>query len=52
MLKETFGEKSETYRNYKNEGLEIDSILQLGAEKARTLAAPILDRIREKIGIR
>lgn len=52
LLKETFGGKSEIYRNYKNERSEIDSILQLGAEKARAIAAPILDRTKDKIGLR
>ena len=52
LLKETFGGKSEIYRSYKNDRSEIDSILQLGAEKARAIATPTLDRIREKIGIR
>ena len=52
LLKETFGEKSEIYRNYQNNHSEIDAILQLGAEKVRSVAAPILGRLKEKIGIR
>ena len=52
LLKETFAGKGDIYRSYKNDRPEIDSILQLGAEKVRTIAAPILKKIRQKIGIR
>jgi hypothetical protein len=52
LLKETFEGKSEIYRNYQNDRSEIDSILQLGAEKVRAIAGPNLDRIRKKIGMR
>ena len=52
LLKEAFVGKIEIYRSYKDDRPEIDSILQLGAEKTRSLAIPILDRIRKKIGMR
>ena len=52
LLKATFVEKSEIYRSYKTDRSKIDSILQQGAEKARSLAVPTLNKIREKIGIR
>jgi tryptophanyl-tRNA synthetase len=52
LLKDTFGGKSEIYRRYKNNHSEIDYILQIGAEKARAIAAPILDSIKNKIGLR
>ena len=52
LLKDTFGEKSEIYRGYKNDHSEIDYTLQKGAEKARAIATPILDSIKNKIGLR
>lgn len=52
LLKDTFGGKSEIYRRYKNDHSKIDYIFQIGAEKARAIAAPILDSIKDKIGLR
>ena len=52
LLKATFVEKRDIYRSYKTDRSEIDSILHQGAEKARSLAVPTLNKIREKIGIR
>ena len=52
LLKLRFGVKRDIYHQYQKNHSEIDSILQLGAEKVRSLAAPILSRIKERIGIR
>ena len=52
LLKDRFGVKRDIYHQYQKNHSEIDSILHHGAEKVRSLAAPILSRIRERIGIR
>jgi tryptophanyl-tRNA synthetase len=51
LLKDTFREKREVYLSLKNDRWEIDHILKQGAEKARGIAAPILDRTKKKIGL-
>ncbi len=39
-------------KSYLDKEIKIDYILQIGAEKARAIAAPILDSIKNKIGLR
>jgi tryptophanyl-tRNA synthetase len=51
LLKNTFREKRGVYLSLKNDRWEIDHILKRGAEKARGIAAPILARTKEKIGL-
>jgi tryptophanyl-tRNA synthetase len=51
LLKDTFREKREVYLSLKNDRWEIDHILKQGAEKARGIAAPIIARTKEKIGL-
>jgi tryptophanyl-tRNA synthetase len=52
LLKTTFAQKREVYLNFKNDRGEIDHIFHQGSEKARAIAAPILDRTKDKIGLR
>lgn len=52
LLKNTFEEKRQIYLNFKNDRSEIDHIFRQGVEKARAIAAPILDRLRRNIGLR
>ena len=47
-----FAQKREIYLNFKNNRVEIDHIFNQGSEKARDIAAPILDRTKDKIGLR
>jgi tryptophanyl-tRNA synthetase len=52
LLKTTFTQKREIYLNLKNNRVEIDHIFNQGSEKARDIAAPILARTKDKIGLR
>ncbi len=51
LLKAAFEGKNDIYRSYRNDRSQIDSILQQGAEKARSLAGPILDKTKKKLGL-
>ena len=51
-LKHLFGRRRDTYRRLLEDKHHLDRILNQGAEKARALAGPVLDRIRRAVGIR
>ena len=52
VLERTFGEKRILYENYLRDRKQLDSVLQEGAEKARTIAAPIIQKARLVVGFR
>ena len=52
VLERTFGEKRKLYENFLQDHQQLDMILQEGAEKAGTLAAPIIQKVRRAIGFR
>jgi tryptophanyl-tRNA synthetase len=45
-----FSANREIYNHYMTNLEELEAILQLGAEKARAVARPVLERVREKMG--
>lgn len=51
-LNHLFGRRRKTYQQLLEDKHHLDRILNQGAEKARTLAVPVLDRMRRAIGIR
>jgi tryptophanyl-tRNA synthetase len=51
LLVAKFDAGYQVYKNYMRDTPEIDRILKHGAEKARTIAGPLLSEIRSKIGI-
>lgn len=51
LLLAKFGAGYQVYNQYMDDTRAIDRILTRGAQKARTIAAPLLDRLRGKIGI-
>lgn len=51
-LSEFFGRHRDSYRKLLANKNHLDGILNQGAEKARAVAEPILDRVRRAIGIR
>ena len=52
LLNEFFGARRDTYRQLLDDKNHLDSILSRGADKARALAEPVLERVRRAIGIR
>jgi tryptophanyl-tRNA synthetase len=52
LLIAKFDAGRQVYENYIRDTRAIDRILNQGAEKARTIAEPLLARIRHKIGIK
>lgn len=50
LIEEKFKEEREAYHHYMNNPKLIEEKLLQGAEKARAIARPVLQRIREKIG--
>ena len=50
LLIAKFDAGREVYKNYIRDTRAIDRILKQGAEKARTIAEPLLATIRRKIG--
>ena len=50
LILDKFSIAREQYSHYMTHKNEIDTILELGAEKARKVAKEVLDRVREKIG--
>lgn len=52
LLNEFFGRHRDTYRKLLEDKNHLDSILNQGAEKARTVAERVLGRVRQAIGIR
>jgi tryptophanyl-tRNA synthetase len=52
LLEQTFGEARARYDAYLKDLGYLDQILQRGAEKARKLAVPVMQRIRAAVGTR
>ena len=52
VLEHTFGEKRKLYENYLKERRHLDKILQEGAEKARAIATPTIQKARMAVGFR
>lgn len=50
LILSRFAEERERYNYYMNHLVEIDKALQIGAEKASTVANGVLKRVREKVG--
>jgi tryptophanyl-tRNA synthetase len=50
LLLERFEEPRKKYEYYINNPQEIDKALEVGAEKARSVANAVLERVRKKIG--
>ena len=50
LILDKFSTEREKYNHYMNNLHEIDEALAVGAEKARKVAADVLQRVREKIG--
>ena len=48
----TFSEARARYEELSNDPAEVERILVAGAEKARETAAPLMDEIRQAVGIR
>lgn len=51
LLLAKFDAEYQVYKNYMSNTSAIDRILKRGAKKARAIAAPVLAKIRRKIGI-
>ena len=49
---QTFGDARARYEELQNDPAEVDRILAEGAEKAREIAAPLMDQVRRAVGIR
>jgi tryptophanyl-tRNA synthetase len=52
LLEDTFGDKRDRYDRIRKDPAEIDRIFRQGAQKARTIGSPNLERVRKAIGIR
>ena len=52
LLENKFGKKRDVYLNLKRNHDHIDAVLQQGAERARALAIPMMEKVRRKIGMR
>jgi tryptophanyl-tRNA synthetase len=52
VMLEKFKTQRETYNYYMNNRAELDGKLQIGADKARTIAKATLKRVREKLGFK
>lgn len=51
LINEELKEAREKYNAYLEDPVHVESILQQGAEKARTISTPLLQKVREAIGI-
>jgi tryptophanyl-tRNA synthetase len=51
LLNEFFGGRRDTYRQLLGDKNHLDRILSQGAEKARAMAGPVLQRVRRAVGI-
>lgn len=52
LLNEFFGDRRDTYYKLLDDKNHLDRILHEGANKARTLAGPVLENVRRAVGIR
>ena len=50
LLEQTFGSARARYDEYMQDWGYLDKVLQRGAEKARKMATPLLERIRKAVG--
>jgi tryptophanyl-tRNA synthetase len=50
LLEQTFGPARARYEEYMQDWGYLDNIMQKGAEKARKMAIPLLERIRKAVG--
>ncbi|PTX18479.1 tryptophanyl-tRNA synthetase [Pontibacter mucosus] len=50
LIVSKYAKEREVFNYYMNNLPELDKKLQLGAEKARDIAAPVLQRVRQKLG--
>lgn len=51
LLEATFSAKRARYNNLMDNPAELDKVLEKGAEKARDIAVPILDKVRRAVGV-
>lgn len=52
LINEEIGEARERYNNLLARPQDIEDVLQKGAAKARAISVPMLERVREAVGIR
>ena len=52
LIEEKFGKMRSTYEGLLNDPDHLDAVLIQGAQKARAMARPIMDKLRRKIGMR
>ena len=52
LLEDKFGKKRKVYADWMQNHDHLDTILRKGAEKARAIAIPIMEKVRRKIGMR
>jgi tryptophanyl-tRNA synthetase len=52
VLDAKFGQRYPAYLELLNDHARLDQVLIEGAEKARAMAIPIMDKVRRKIGMR
>jgi tryptophanyl-tRNA synthetase len=48
----TFGDARARYEELKSDPAEVDRILAAGADRARETAAPLMEQVREAVGMR
>ena len=51
LLDAAFGEARERYHHYVNDTRYIDNVLSRGAQIAHEIAAPVLQRVRDSLGV-
>ena len=51
LLNEFFGDRRKTYHQLMADKDHLDRILKRGADKAKAMAGPVLERVRRAIGI-
>jgi tryptophanyl-tRNA synthetase len=52
LLETRFGKSREVYLELRQNHNHLDAALSQGAERARAIAAPVMEKLRRKIGIR
>lgn len=50
LILEKYAEERKSYDHFMSNHSDLESILQTGADKARAVAKPVLNRVREKLG--
>ena len=51
LLESNFADKRDRYNALMDNTDELDKILEVGAKKARAIAAPILAKVRKAVGV-